>query len=86
MSSKFKLEPGKKKEGSCPVYKQINIKKFFEILCSKIGSKCYEALEKLARGEISAREAFEIIKSEGIAKGITDEDIDKMIAEARNDG
>ena len=57
------------------------IKKLFEKLCARIGPKCWETLEKLARGEISVKEAFEIIKREGIAKGVSDEDIDRIIAE-----
>jgi len=47
-----------------------------------IGPVCYETIEKLVRGEISAKEAYETIKREGIARGITGEDVERMIAEA----
>jgi len=70
------------KHGECPLCKRVDFRKLFEMLCSRIGPVCYETIEKLVRGEISAKEAYEVIRREGVAKGITDEEVDRMIAEA----
>jgi len=70
------------KHGRCPVCEGVDVKKFLDMLCSRIGPRCYEVLGKLARGEISSREAFEMLRREGLSKGITDEDVEKMLREA----
>lgn len=48
-------------------------------LCNRIGPSCYEALERARRGEIGFDEAFKLIEREGRARGISDEEIDRLI-------
>jgi hypothetical protein len=50
-----------------------------EELCSRIGPSCHETLERARRGELGFDEAFRLIEREGRARGLTDEDIDRLI-------
>ncbi|MCD6325800.1 hypothetical protein J7L97_05885 [Candidatus Bathyarchaeota archaeon] len=54
-------------------------------LCSRLGGECREIFDKLRRGEISADEAYRRIRAEGERKGLTDEDINRIIEESRLD-
>ncbi|MEM3994969.1 MAG: hypothetical protein QXW40_06225 [Thermofilum sp.] len=68
----------RKHGGECPACK-VDPKKFFEMLCEKIGDKCFDALQKYLEDKISKEEFIKTLMEEGKSKGITDEDIEKMI-------
>jgi len=69
------------RESGCPVCEGLDPRKLMERICERIGPKCKEAVEKLLRGEISAKEALEIMRREGRERGISDEEIGKIISE-----
>lgn len=47
-----------------------------------IGGKCFEAVDKYLKGEISKEELIRVLKEEAWAKNITDEDIDRIVKKA----
>ncbi|MEM0261767.1 MAG: hypothetical protein QXN17_03835 [Nitrososphaerota archaeon] len=73
MAEKYRI-----KYGECPAC-NVDPNKFFKILCDRIGDKCFEALQKYLKNEISNEEFIRVLIEEGKSKGITDEDIEKMI-------
>jgi len=48
-------------------------------LCNAIGGDCRDVLRRAKRGEVSMSEAVKLIREKGIAKGITDDEVDRMI-------
>ncbi|MEM4819538.1 MAG: hypothetical protein QXQ91_04445 [Nanopusillaceae archaeon] len=75
-------EKYRSKYGVCPAC-LVDPMVFFNMLCEKIGDKCFDALNKFIKGEISDKEFIKIVTEEGKAKGITDEEIMKLMERAR---
>ena len=73
------------KYGECPECEIIAsmsyeiINKLLNELCNIIGDTCFEALNKFKNGKISKNEFIEIVKREGKAKGISDEEFTELI-------
>ncbi len=61
----------------------INPRKFFEELCNMIGSECWDLLDQFKNGKISANELYVRVRKLGESKGITDDDINKLINKLR---
>lgn len=61
---------------------RVSLEIFFRRLCEMIGGKCFEAVDKYLKGEISKEELIRVLKEEAWAKNITDEDIDRIVKKA----
>lgn len=68
----------RKHGGVCPAC-MVDPAKFFKLLCERIGEKCFEALDKYLRGELSVDEFIRIVREEGRRKNVTDEDIENIM-------
>lgn len=64
--------------GECPACR-VDPGVFFRALCEMIGDVCFEALDKYLRGEMSKEEFIRVVQEEGKRKGVTDEDIERLI-------
>ncbi len=67
-----------KHRGECPACR-VDPRVFFRELCGMIGDVCFEALDKYLRGEISAEEFIRVVREEGERRGLTGEDVEKLI-------
>jgi hypothetical protein len=67
----------------CPLCVPLSTSKLIKIMSEKMGQEVEDVFMKLLKGEITSKEAYQKLKEIGMKKGITKEDIKKMIEEAK---
>jgi len=67
----------------CPLCVPLSTSKLIKIMSEKMGKEVEDIFMRLLKGEITSKEAYQKIKEIGMKKGITKEDIKKMIEEAK---
>jgi len=67
----------------CPLCVPLSTSKLIKIMSEKMGQEAEDVFMKLLKGEITSKEAYQKLKEIGMKKGITKEDIKKMIEEAK---
>ena len=67
----------------CPLCVPLSTSKLIKIMSEKMGKEVEDVFIKLLKGEITSKEAYQKLKEIGMKKGITKEDIKKMIEEAK---